>query len=215
MVMTKTRHPHWSRIERDLYVVLLAVLFIESASLQGAKAQRQIFVPANDLSFTIRCERKTYKLGEQVGIAYKLRNITGDSIFVPRGVWESKCPSSPHVWAWLEDGSGRHFSPGFAGSWLGQDEAAIGERMKKESVLLGPGEVYDGSFTFDTKTFSDALKPGSYRVEAVFYGWRDEQFSEAERAELASMKHAFVRGELAASSFITIKTSKAKGNDSK
>jgi hypothetical protein len=204
MFVTNTRLPHWSRFVRSLGLLLPAVVFIASASPHRAKAQQQVFVPPNDVSFTIRCERKTYKLGEQVSFTYKVKNISRAAIFVPRGVWEVKCPSSPHVWAWFEDGSGRHFIPGYAGSCLGQNAIKISERMKKDAVLLRPGEVYEGSSTLDTRTFADVLKPGSYRVEAGFYGWRDDQFTEAERAELASMKHAFLRGEQAASCVITL-----------
>ena len=120
---------------------------------------QQLFVPANDVSFTIRCERKAYKLGDPVVFTYEVRNVSRGAVFVPRGVWDTKCPSAPHVWAWFEDASGKHFIPGYAGSCLGSNEATVSERMKQDAVLLRPGEVDRGAFTLETKTFKSDLKP--------------------------------------------------------
>ena len=105
----------------------------------------------------------------------------------------------PHVWAWFEDASGKHFIPGYAGSCLGSNEATVSERMKQDAVLLRPGDVDRGAFTLETKTFKRDLKPGHYRIEAALYGWRDEQFDAAEKSALQAMRHPFLRGELPAS----------------
>ena len=43
--------------------------------------------------------------------------------------------------------------------------------MRKDALLLKPGQAVTGSFTFDSKVFADSLKPGAYRLEAVLYGW--------------------------------------------
>jgi hypothetical protein len=76
-------------------------------------------------------------------------------------------------WARLEDTSGKHYEPGDGGSCLGFDRTSIGERMRKDAVLLKPGQSIRGSFTFDPRVFHD-LNAGTYRLEAVLYGWNLE-----------------------------------------
>jgi hypothetical protein len=78
-------------------------------------AQNEIFVPANDVSFTISPERTRYRAGEQITLKYTT-NISNAPLYTPRQ-WEVKCPrGSPHLWAWFENSSGQHFVPGYAGS---------------------------------------------------------------------------------------------------
>jgi TonB family protein len=48
------------------------------------------------------------------------------------------------------------------------------------------------------------LAPGDYRVEATFYGWKPEDFSDADVAELAKMGAPFLRGEVPASAKVTL-----------
>jgi len=67
--------------------------------------------------------------------------------------------------------------------------------MRKEAVLLKPGEHLDGTLRLDTKLFG-GLKPGAYRIEAALSGWTEEKFSDAERSELARMGSPFLRGEV-------------------
>jgi hypothetical protein len=165
---------------------------------------QQLFVPVNDVSFTIRCERKICKLGDQVEFTYEVRNVSRGAVFVPRGVWDTKCPSAPHVWAWFEDASGKHFIPGYAGSCLGPNNMTVSERMKKDAVLLRPGDVHRASFILETNTFKNDLKPGNYRIEAALYGWRDDQFDAAEKSALHAMRHPFLRGERPASSSVEL-----------
>ncbi len=99
-------------------------------------AQKEVFVPANDVSFTLSAERPTYRSGEQITLKYKITNISNTSLYVPQE-WEVMCPAGPHVWAWFEDGSGQHFIPGYDGSCSeSTNPKTVSERMNKEAVLL-------------------------------------------------------------------------------
>src|SRR5664279_1746023 len=81
--------------------------------------QPQLFVPSNDASFTILPKRKTYKIGQKIELSYRIRNTSNAAIFVPKAVWDVKCGNPPHVWVWIEDSTGNHFMPGWAGSCIG------------------------------------------------------------------------------------------------
>lgn len=76
------------------------------------------------------------------------------------------------------------------------------ERMKKEAVLLKPGQRLQGHLTLETTLFG-GLKPGEYRVEAVLYGWSDVDFNQKQQSELQKMAAPFIRGEVPASTLIT------------
>lgn len=82
----------------------LLVLLLASTTV----AQRDTFVPANDVSFSISTERSAYKAGEQIILHFSIVNTSNKPVYVPRE-WEAKCPASPHVWAWFEDSDGKHF----------------------------------------------------------------------------------------------------------
>ena len=83
--------------------------------------------------------------------------------------------------------------------------------MRKEAVLLKPGEHFDGMFLLDPKLFD--LKPGAYRVEAALTGWVETKFTDAERSELAKMAGPFMTGEVSDSIHITLTASaKIKAN---
>lgn len=72
-----------------------------------------------------------------------------------------------------EVSSGKHHEPGYFGSSLGpspEDRMSVTEQMRKDAALLEPGQSVDGSFTFESKVLAN-LKPGSYRLETVLYGW--------------------------------------------
>ena len=72
--------------------------------------------------------------------------------------------------------------------------------MGKDAVLLKPMTYIDGTFEFDTSMFMDkGLKPGRYRLEAVFSGWKDDEFDAMQVLSLETMKHPFLRGQLTAS----------------
>jgi hypothetical protein len=168
-------------------------------------AQKETFVPANDVSFTISTETSRYKAGEQITLKYRITNVSNAPLNVPRE-WEAKCPGKPHVWAWFENGSGQHFVPGYAASCLSSTNSradTVTERMVREAVLLEPGKSVDGTFRLDTTLFG-GLKPGAYRIEAVLYCWRDEGFTAAELFELTQFGKPFLRGEVPASLPITL-----------
>ena len=162
-------------------------------------AQDEIFVPANDVSFTISPERTRYRAGEQIILKYRITNISNAPLYTPQQ-WEVKCPrGSPHLWAWFENSSGQHFVPGYGGSCspVG-DPKTVSERMSKEAILLKPGGYFDGTLQLDTTLFG-GLKPGEYRIEANLSGWTQEQFTDAELSELARLLHPLLRGEIPAS----------------
>lgn len=169
---------------------LVGFSFLLTSSLV---AQKETFVPASDVSFKISTEQTSYKVGESITLKYRVKNISNAALFVPRK-WAATCPPSPHLWAWFEDNSGKHFTPGYAGD-CSPSPQTIRERMSKEAVLVKPGEHLDGTFLLDTKLFG-GLKPGAYRVEAALTGWAEEKFTDAERSELAQMASPFMRGEV-------------------
>lgn len=164
-------------------------------------AQKETFVPANDVSFSITIAPNHYPVGERIQVTYRILNISKGALHVPRA-WEAKCPSGPHVWAWFENSAGKHFMPGYAGSCMSNPQT-VSERMTKEAVLLKPGERLEGSLQLDTTLFS-GLPPGAYRVEAVLYGWNDKDFTDAERLALSKIGNPFLRGEIPASARITL-----------
>jgi|HubBroStandDraft_2_1064218.scaffolds.fasta_scaffold17196_1 hypothetical protein len=164
-------------------------------------AQRETFVPSSDVSFKISTEQDSYNAGESITLKYSVKNISNATLFVPRE-WEATCPASPHLWAWFEDSSGKHFVPGYGGSCVGGPQT-ISQRMSKEAVLLKPGEHVDGTFLLNTKLFG-GLEPGAYRVEAALTGWTEEKFTDAERSELAKMAGEFMMGEVSDSIRITL-----------
>lgn len=81
---------------------------------------------------------------------------------------------------------------------------SISERMRKDALLLKPGQAVTGSFTFDSKVFADSLKPGAYRLEAVLYGW-NLPFDDSRLSELARMGAPFLIGESTASSRVELR----------
>ena len=166
-----------------------------------AFGQKETFVPANDVSFTVATEHRNYRAGDQVIVKYEIANISNGSIYVPRE-WDAKCPASPHIWAWFENGSGRHFVPGYAGDCSPSQETFL-ETMKKETVLLKPGQRLHGHILLETNLFG-GLTPGAYRIEAVLYGWSDKDFSQKQQAELQKMAAPLIRGEVPASTRISL-----------
>ena len=102
----------------------------------------------------------------------------------------------PHLWARLEDNSGKHYEPGYAGSCLGpspEDRMSVSVRMQKDAALVRPGQAVHWSFTFEPKVLSD-LKPGSYRLEVVLYGW-NLSLNTSKLSELNRMGAPFFIGE--------------------
>lgn len=168
-------------------------------------AQKQTFVPPSDVSFKISTEQTGWNAGESITLKYTVKNISNAQLFVPRE-WTATCPASPHLWAWFEDRSGKHFTPGYAGD-CSPNKQTIRERMTKEAVLLKPGDHLEGTFLLDPKLFG--LKPGTYRIEAALTGWDEEKFTDAERSELAEMGSPFMAGEVPDSIRITL-TARAK-----
>jgi len=180
------------RVLRTVFCVLLASM---------ALGQKETFVPGNDVSFTVATEHRSYRMGEQLIVNYEIRNSSNRAVYVPRE-GSATCPPRPHVLAWLENSSGRHFVAGYAGSCFLTKES-MAERMKKETVLLRPGEHWHDHVVLDTSLFG-ALKPGAYRIEAVLRGWSDKDFSEEQHSELPNLPAPLLRGEVPASTNITL-----------
>jgi hypothetical protein len=170
-------------------------------------AQKNIFVPANDVSFGISTGEKSYGVREQITVKYQIVNVSNGPLFVPRGFEATGCLGlgPPHVWAGFENSAGQHFVPGYGASCSSTPGAAptVTERMSKGAVLLKPSEHLDGALHLDP-TFFGGLPPGEYLIEAVLYGWREDQFTNAEWMELAKMGSPFLRGEVPASARITL-----------
>jgi hypothetical protein len=165
-------------------------------------AQKELFVPATDISFTISTERNRYGHRASITVKYQILNVSNGPVYVPRA-WEAKCPRKPHVWAWFENGAGKHFAPGYGGSCSPIPQTAA-ERMGKEAVMLKPGEHADGMLQLDPTLFGGGLPPGPYRIEAVLDSWHDDEFTPTELKELEAVGSRFVRGQAPASVLITL-----------
>lgn len=188
------------QVHRASARALLSLLLLCAIPTKGHA--QQPFVHGSDLGFTIRIERKKYNIGDQIVIHYTIKNVSRGALYVPRSQWEVKCGNPPHLWSRLEDGSGKHYEPGYGGSCLGPspiDQMTLSERMRKDAVLLKPGDEATGSFMFDSKIFLDELKPGLYRLEAVLYGW-NLAFDNSHLHELSGIGAPFLIGEIAATS---------------
>ena len=155
-------------------------------------AQKEVFVPASDVSFKISTEQTSYKADQSITLKCRVINISNAELFVPRE-WEATCPASPHLWASFEDSAGKHFVGGYGGDCSSKPQT-IRKRMSKEAVLLQPGEHLEETFLLDPKVFG--LKPGGYRVEAALTGWNEEKFTDAERSQLTQMGGRFMSGEV-------------------
>jgi len=166
-----------------------------------AGAQRETFVPANDVSFSISTEHRSYRAGDQIVVHFRIVNASNKPVYVPRE-WDAKCPASPHVWAWFEGSDGKHYVPGYAGSCSSQPTNVV-QRMGKEAVLLEPNQDFDGTIQMDTRLYG-GLAPGDYRIEASLTGWREQDFTPAERSQLTTMGGGFVRGEVPASTRVKL-----------
>jgi hypothetical protein len=171
---------------------------------EGYAAQWHEFTPANDVSFTIAPEQTSYHVGDPITLKYDLVNVSNRALFAPKP-W-AVCPPQKHVLAWLEDSAGRHVFGGFGYS-CPTNFPTIPERMGKEAQLLKPGDRLSNTVSVEMRTVAvdtKLLAPGNYRVEATFYGWKPEDFSDADLAELAKMDAPFLRGEVPASARITL-----------
>jgi hypothetical protein len=171
-------------------------MFLIVCSLAAILEAQQPFVHGSDIAFAIRTDRTQYSMADTIIIRYTVENVSNGALFVPKSQWGIRCGEPPHLWARLEDKSGKHYEPGYAGDCLGpipDDRMSVPERMQKDAVLLKPGQAVHESFTFQTKVFG-GLKPGSYRLEAVLYGWTPP-FSTSELSELDKMGAPFLIGE--------------------
>jgi hypothetical protein len=177
---------------RRLNLFLCAVCFLLAAP---AIAHTDLFVSTSDITFRISSEKTSYEADDEVRLDYRVTNVSKTPLYVPRE-WEATCPTVPHIWAWFEDHSGNHLVPDYA-SDCKPEKQTIEARMRKEAVLLKPGEHLDGTLRLDPKTFH--IGAGRYRVEAALTGWHEEKFTAEERAELEKMGHPFVTGEAPAS----------------
>lgn len=163
-------------------------LLLSLASIAIAPAANEIFAPAENVSFTISTERRANFYQEQVIVKYQITNVGRASLYVPRSQGAS-CLDGMHFNAWFV---GQPAGPG----------PTLSERMKQSAILLRPGEHVDGTLIADPRWSN--LPPGKYRIEAALWGWKEAEFSQAERNELAAMGNPFLKGEKHASIPITL-----------
>jgi hypothetical protein len=191
-------------LHRSPQELLLSLLLL--CAIPSRTEAQQPFVHGSDILFRIRTDRKGYNIGDQIVIHYTIKNISNAAIDVPRSQWEVKCGNPPHLWSLLEDGSGKHYEPGYMGSCLGPippDRMSLPERMHMDAVLLKPGQEATGSFSFESEIFANELKAGVYRLEAILYGW-NLPFDNSQLHELRGMGAPFLGGETAAFSQIEL-----------
>jgi Tfp pilus assembly protein PilZ len=180
---------------RAAFVLTAALVLVVRPAAEAQHGEWAVFTPANDVSFIIVPTQSSYHVGETIRLKYDVVNVSNRALYVSKVV----CP--PPVMAWLEDSAGHHITQAGVTSCLGPAPGtSMSDRMQMEAQLLEPGDRLSNTTTLDTK----ALTPGDYRVEAVFYGWKPEQFSDAEVAELAKMGAPFLRGEVPASAKVTL-----------
>jgi len=183
----------------------IALIFLFAASVRADG--QQPFVHGNDIRFSISIGRRAYRIGDQIVIDYTIKNVSNAPLYVPATQWEIKCGNPPHFWSRLEDSSGKHYEPGYASSCLGPnpiDRMSVSERMRKDAQRLEPGQKVTGSFSFDSKVFTNSLKPGKYRLEAVLYGW-NLRFDDSQLSELSGMGAPFLIGESDASTAVELR----------
>ena len=183
-------------------------MFLIVSSLAVILEAQQPFVHGSDVAFAVRTDQTKYVMGEPIIIRYTVKNVSNGALFVPKSQWGIRCGDPPHLWARLEDNSGKHYEPGYGGSCLGpspDDRMSVSESMQKDAVLVRPGQAVHGSFTFQPKVLSD-LKPGSYRLESALYGW-NLSFNTLELPELSElyrMGAPFLIGETHATTHVEL-----------
>ena len=184
--------------------VALSVLFTGAPALAqwATNPGWTLFAPANDVSFTLSTDRKTYSVREEITVKYRITNISGRALYAPR-TWSVTCPAYPHVQAWFEDSSGRHTGSGYGGSCNPAIVPTLSQRMAKEAVLLKPGAYLEDTVSLNP-TIGGGLPPGAYRIEAILYGWSNDRLTEAEQADLPTLAAPLLRGEVPTSMRITL-----------
>jgi hypothetical protein len=186
-----------STMTRTALVLTAALSLIVRPSLKAQREEWTVFTPANDVSFVIAPTRSSFHIGDPITLKYDLVNVSNRALFAPKP-W-AVCPPQTHLLAWLEDSTGRPLPMVFT------DQCAttlptIPGRMGKEAQLLKPGERLSNTASVNT----DVQTPGEYRIAATFYGWKPEDFSDADVAELAKMGAPFLRGEVPTSAKVTL-----------
>ena len=187
----------------DRQIQWLSIALIISSTAVILEAQ-QTFVHGDDVAFAIQTDQPKYMVTEPITIRYSIRNVSNGPVFVPKSQWSVRCGDPPFLWARLEDKSGKHYEPGYAGSCLGRrDRMSVPERMARDAVLLQPGQVVRGYFTFQPKVLGD-LRSGSYRLEAILYGWNPSLFTASELPLLRQLGAPLLIGETRASRHIEV-----------
>src|ERR1700719_882799 len=94
-------------------------MFLIVSSLAAILEAQQPFVHGSDVAFAVRTDQTQYVMGEPIIIRYTVKNVSNGALFVPKSQWGIRCGDPPHLWARLEDNSGKHYEPGYGGSGLG------------------------------------------------------------------------------------------------
>ncbi len=155
---------------RASFSLVAATFFV---LLIGAAAAQEPFAHANDVAFSIRTEQKHYEIGDKIVVSYTITNVSNGPVTVPRSAWDPDCTNGPHLYARLEDSSGRHYVGGSGGSctgWEGFQSRNPADKLAQVALILKPGQSASGTFTYDSGAFSNELKPGTYRLEAALSG---------------------------------------------
>ena len=193
-----------------LIAALAAGVFMPGPVVRAQTSPRllqTVFVPASGVSFTLRLEKTMFGVREKIPVTYRIENVSRASLYVPRGFEVTACLDigPPHITGGFESNAGKRFEPGFGVSCGGTPGVfpSLSERMSNGTVLLRPGESVDGMLQMDPTMFG-GLPPGAYRIVAVLRGWKGDEFTDAQLAELAKMGSPFLRGEVPASATIML-----------
>ena len=113
-------------------------LILFSAVPAKSHGQGQPFVHGSDIQFSIRTDHKAYNIVDKIVIHYAIKNVSNGSLYVPASQWEIKCGNNPHFWSLIEDSSGKHYEPGFAGSCLGPNpigRISVSKPIRKDAII--------------------------------------------------------------------------------
>jgi hypothetical protein len=77
---------------RPAIVRLLSLLIATSLV-----AEKETFAPANDVSFTISTDRKSYRTQEHITLKYRIVNVSNGPSDVPRGFNATACLDAHHA----------------------------------------------------------------------------------------------------------------------
>lgn len=83
-------------VHRSSVAALIAlVLPLSVLTVPTETNGQQPFVHGNDISFSIRTDRRAYNIGDQIIIHYTIKNVSNGALYVPAAQWGIRCGDPP------------------------------------------------------------------------------------------------------------------------